>query len=56
MVKIRLMGTPEDIRAFADYLKRQPQVCVLSRSSERANRGGEYKRIYIEAELHEDLK
>lgn len=54
MVKVRLWGTLEEIRAFADFLKKQPQVRVLSRSAECSDRGeSEYKRIYIEAELHE---
>ncbi|MBD5585523.1 MAG: hypothetical protein HDQ88_10605 [Clostridia bacterium] len=54
MVKIRLWGLPDEIKAVSDFLKAQPQVRITYRSSERNDRGeSEYKRIYIEAELTE---
>ena len=60
MVKIRLHGTPEEVKKFADYLESlSPCVKVLQRSDGYADRGkSSYVRMYMDVELKmlEDLK
>lgn len=52
MIKLRLHGTPEEIKRFADYLETLSDVRVLQRSEAYADRGKSvYVRIYIDIEL-----
>ena len=52
VVKIRLWGTPEEVKEFAEYLERTPCVKVLQRSEGYPDRGkSAYERVYIEAKL-----
>lgn len=52
MVKVRLHGTPEEVKEFADYLENAPRVKILQRSEEYSDRGKSvYKRVYIDTAL-----
>lgn len=57
MIKVRLHGTPEEVKKFADYLESlSPCVKVLSRSDGYADRGkSSYERVYMDVE-HKPLK
>lgn len=52
MIKVRLHGTPEEVKKFADYLENlSPFVKVLSRSDGYADRGkSSYERVYMDVE------
>ena len=58
MVKVRLHGTPEEVKKLADYLEGlSPIVKVLSRSDGYADRGkSSYVRVYMDVELKDELK
>lgn len=53
MVKIRLWGTPEEVKKLADYLESlSPCVKVLQRSDGYADRGkSSYVRVYMDVEF-----
>ncbi|MCM1296741.1 MAG: hypothetical protein NC311_14480 [Muribaculaceae bacterium] len=52
MIKVRLHGTPEEIKEFAEYLDNAPRIKVLQRSEEYSDRGkSSYKRVYIDVTL-----
>ena len=59
MLKIRLMGTKNDIKWFEKILKRQPKVAVTEISDLYPNKGTErYYRVYVEvqkANIKEEL-
>lgn len=47
MLKIRVQGLPEEVRAFCDAM--ESSGCVTERSGEYANRGGsQYVRVYLD--------
>lgn len=50
MVKVRLHGTPEEVKKLADYLKSLfPRVKVLQRSEGYPDRGESlYERVYMD--------
>lgn len=52
MVKLRLWGTPEEIKALAEFIESCPRLRVLSRSEGYPDRGKSvYERVYIDVEL-----
>ncbi len=54
MVKVRLHGTPEEIKRFADYLEALPRIQVNQRSEPYSDRGESvYQRVYMDVELSE---
>lgn len=54
MVKVRLWGTPEEVKAMKEYLKSLLQLCVACCSEPCADRGESiYQRIYMEVQLKE---
>lgn len=54
MVKVRLWGTPEEVKRFADYLEANPRTNVNQRSEPYADHGKSvYERVYLEIELSE---
>ncbi len=51
MLKIRLMGTKNDIKWFEKILKRQPKVAVTEFSELYQNKGtNKYYRAYVEVQ------
>lgn len=52
MVKVRLHGTPEEVKKFADFLESlSSNVKVLQRSEDYADRGKScYVRVYMDVE------
>lgn len=50
MIKVRLHGTPEEVKQFADYLESlSPCVRVLARSDGYPDRGkSSYIRVYMD--------
>ncbi len=52
MIKIRLHGTPEEVKRFSDYLESlSPCVKVLQRSDSYSDRGkSSYVRVYMDVE------
>lgn len=51
MVKVRLHGTPKEIKEIADYLEASLSVHVLSRSEGYPDRGKSvYERVYLDVE------
>lgn len=51
MLKIRLMGTKNDIKWFEKILKRQPKVAVTEFSELYPNKGtNRYYRAYVEVQ------
>lgn len=51
MLKIRLMGTKNDIKWFEKILKRQPKVTVTEFSELYQNKGtNKYYRAYVEVQ------
>ena len=51
MLKIRLMGTKNDIKWFERILKRQPKVAVTEFSEFYRNKGTDkYYRVYVEVQ------
>ena len=53
MLKIRLMGTKNDIKWFEKILKRQPKVAVTEVSEMYRNKGtNRYYRAYVEVHKH----
>ena len=55
MIKVRLHGTPEEVKQFADYLESlSPCVRVFARSEGYADRGkSSYIRVYMDIEYKE---
>lgn len=55
MIKVRLHGTPEEVKQFADYLESlSPCVRVLARSEGYTDRGkSSYIRVYMDIEYKE---
>lgn len=54
MIKVRLYGTPEEVKRFADYLETSPRIHINQRSEPYSDRGKSvYQRIYLEIELSE---
>ena len=53
MIKVRLHGTPEEVRRFVEYLEnQQPKVNVLCASAPYADRGkSKYVRAYMDVDL-----
>ena len=57
MVKVRLWGTPEEVKAFAELLENIPNVRVLQRSDGYPDRGkSAYERVYIEAQFRDQKR
>ena len=55
MLKIRLMGTKNDIRWFEKILRRHPKVEVLEFSDMYTNKGtSKYYRVYVEVQKCEN--
>ena len=55
MLKIRLMGTKNDIRWFEKILRRHPKVEVLEFSDMYTNKGtSKYYRVYAEVQKCEN--
>ena len=51
MLKIRLMGTKNDIKWFEKILKRQPKITVMEISELYQNKGtNKYYRAYVEVQ------
>ena len=51
MLKIRLMGTKNDIKWFQKILDRQPKVAVTEFSELYRNKGtNKYYRVYVEVQ------
>ena len=51
MLKIRLMGTKNDIKWFEKILRRHPKVEVLEFSDLYTNKGtSKYYRVYVEVQ------
>lgn len=52
MIKVRLHGTPEEVKQIADYLESlSPCVKVLARSDGYSDRGkSSYVRVYMDVE------
>ncbi len=52
MIKVRLHGTPEEVKQFADYLESlSPCVKVFARSDGYPDRGkSSYVRVYMDVE------
>lgn len=49
MLKVRLMGTKNDIKWFEKILKRNPKIELLEFSDFYANKGtNKYYRVYVE--------
>lgn len=57
MIKVRLHGTPEEVKRFADYLENlAPGVKILQRSDGYADRGkSSYVRVYMDVEYDEEI-
>ena len=53
MVKVRLWGTPEEVKKLAEYIESlSPCVRVLQRSDGYADRGkSSYVRVYMDVEF-----
>ena len=52
-MKIRLMGTQEELNAFQQAIKQIPGISILNQSKEYPNRGAsQERRIYIECNLN----
>ena len=58
MIKVRLHGTPEEVKSFAEYLESlSPRVKVLQRSDSYSDRGkSSYVRVYIDVEYYDELE
>ena len=57
MVKVRLHGTPEEIKRFADYLEALQRIQVNQRSELYPDRGKSvYQRVYLDVELNESAE
>lgn len=55
MLKIRLMGTKNDIRWFEKILRRHPKVEVLEFSDMYTSKGtSKYYRVYVEVQKCEN--
>lgn len=52
MIKLRLHGTPDELKRFSKFLRTLPRVKILNESEPYADRG-EYERVYIDVELKE---
>ena len=51
MIKVRLHGTPEEVKKFADLENLSPCVKVLQRSDGYTDRGkSSYVRVYMDVE------
>ncbi len=52
MVKVRLHGTPEEVKKLADYIEGlTPCITVLQRSEGYADRGkSSYERVYMDVQ------
>lgn len=54
-VKVRLHGTPEEVKKFAEWLEKQPRLRVLSVSDSYPDRGkSQYNRVYIDVAMLSD--
>lgn len=54
MVRVRLMGLPEEVRRIADAM--ESTDCVIERSEEYPNRGSSRNvRVYLECDLPENM-
>ncbi len=54
MVKVRLWGTPEEVKAMKEYLKSLLQLHVTYCSEPCSDRGESvYQRVYMEIQLKE---
>ncbi len=50
MLKLRIQGIPEEVKAFCDAL--EDTGCVLERSDQYANRGkSQYVRVYMDVDV-----
>lgn len=49
MVKIRLMGLPEEVQSMVEDLKKHYQI--LQKSTLYKNRNSEYVRIYLDLQM-----
>lgn len=51
-MKMRLHGTPEELKRFSEYFDQLPQLRVLARSENYPDRGKSvYERVYMDVEL-----
>lgn len=51
-MKLRLHGTPEELKRFSEYFDQLPQLRILSRSESYPDRGKSvYERVYMDVEL-----
>ncbi|MDE6597247.1 MAG: hypothetical protein K2K60_01235 [Clostridia bacterium] len=54
MIKLRLHGTPDEVKKLADYLETLSNVRVLQRSDSYADRGKSvYVRVYMDVAVSE---
>lgn len=58
MIKLRLHGTPEEVKKFGDYIESlSPRVRTLSRGEPYLDRGKSvYVRVYMDVELNATAK
>lgn len=54
MIKLRLHGTPDELKQLSEYLRTLPRLRVLNESEPYADRGkSTYERVYIDVEFKE---
>jgi hypothetical protein len=56
VVKVRVIGEPEDIEALASALAASPAAEVVDRSGPRPNRYDEGVRVYLTVRIHEEAQ
>lgn len=57
MIKLRLHGTPEEVKRVSDYLETLSDIKVLQRSEAYADRNKSvYVRVYFDIELRSSKK
>lgn len=55
MIKLRLHGTPDEVKRVSDYLETLPAVRVLQRSEAYPDRGkSSYVRVYMDVEINNE--
>ncbi len=54
MIRVRLHGTPDEVKKLVDFMESLPAVRVLQRSEAYADRGKSvYERVYMDVELND---
>ena len=57
MLKIRMMGSKDDLKWFSEFLRRNNEVDVLEISDAYENKGtSKYCRVYVEVEKKTAMK